>query len=92
MPQTENLRRAALDTGGAKGIGRAICRAVADYGMIFAGNYAGSAAAGRTESAEISGTIRIKRGLSLCDPEYPKSGKQAFFLYVFAGNRYHVFD
>ena len=53
---------------------------------------AGSAAAGRTESAEISGTIRIKRGLSLCDPEYPKSGKQAFFLYVFAGNRYHVFD
>lgn len=46
---------------------------------------AGSAAAGRTESAEISGTIRIKRGLSLCDPEYPKSGKQAFFLYVFAG-------
>ena len=24
MPQTENLRRAALVTGGAKGIGRAI--------------------------------------------------------------------
>ena len=44
MPQTENLRRAALITGGAKGIGRAICLALAENGMNIAVNYAGSAA------------------------------------------------
>ena len=41
MPQTENLRRAALVTGGAKGIGRAICRALAENGMNIAVNYGG---------------------------------------------------
>ena len=51
MPQTENLRRAALITGGAKGIGRAICRALAENGMNIAVNYAGSAAAAEETAA-----------------------------------------
>ncbi len=51
MPQTENLRRAALVTGGAKGIGRAICLALAENGMNIAVNYAGSAAAAEETAA-----------------------------------------
>ena len=41
MPQTETLRRAALVTGGAKGIGRAICLALAENGVNIAVNYGG---------------------------------------------------
>ena len=51
MPQTENLRRAALVTGGAKGIGRAICLALAEKGMDIAVNFAGSAAAAEETAA-----------------------------------------
>ena len=51
MPQTENLRRTALITGGAKGIGRAICLALAEKGMDIAVNFSGSAAAAEETAA-----------------------------------------
>ena len=51
MPQTETLRRAALVTGGAKGIGRAICLALVENGVNIAVNYAGSAAAAEETAA-----------------------------------------
>ena len=41
----ENTKRAAVVTGGSRGIGRAICLALADKGMDVAVNYAGNEAA-----------------------------------------------
>ena len=70
MPQTENLRRAALVTGGAKGIGRAICRALAENGMNIAVNYAGSAAAAE-ETAAACRALGVQAVTLLADVRSP---------------------
>ena len=62
MPQTETLRRAALVTGGAKGIGRAICLALAENGVNIAVNYAGSAAAAEETAAQLQQLLRTMKG------------------------------
>ena len=66
MPQTENLRRAALVTGGAKGIGRAICRALAENGMNIAVNYAGRAAARKQPQPAAPLACRLSRCRRTC--------------------------
>lgn len=72
MPQTENLRRAALVTGGAKGIGRAICRALAENGMNIAVNYAGSAAAAE-ETAAACRALGVQAVTLQADVRSPRS-------------------
>lgn len=71
MPQTENLRRAALVTGGAKGIGRAICLALAEKGMDIAVNFAGSAAAAEETAAACRalGVRAVTRQADVRSPE-----------------------
>ncbi len=48
---SESIRRAAIVTGGSRGIGRAVCLALADLGMDIAVNYAGSANAAAETAA-----------------------------------------
>ena len=72
MPQTENLRRAALVTGGAKGIGRAVCLALAEKGMDIAVNYAGSAAAAE-ETAAACRALGVKAVTLQADVRRPEN-------------------
>ena len=63
MVQSETPRRAALVTGGARGIGRAACLALAAEGMDIAVNYAGSAAAAEQTAADAAGDTVLLRPL-----------------------------
>ena len=48
---SESIRRAAIVTGGSRGIGRAVCLALAAQGLDIVVNYAGSAAAAEETAA-----------------------------------------
>ena len=48
---SESIRRAAIVTGGSRGIGRAVCLALAAQGLDIVVNYAGSAAAAAETTA-----------------------------------------
>ncbi len=72
MPQTENLRRTALVTGGAKGIGRAVCLELAEKGMDIAVNFAGSAAAAE-ETAAACRALGVKAVTLQADVRRPEN-------------------
>ena len=71
MVQSETPRRAALVTGGARGIGRAACLALAAEGMDIAVNYAGSAAAAEQTAADCRAL-----GVQAVDVRRPEACKQ----------------
>ena len=48
---TDPITRAAVVTGGSRGIGRAVCLALAQQGANIVVNYAGSAAAAEETAA-----------------------------------------
>ena len=75
MVQSETPRRAALVTGGARGIGRAACLALAAEGMDIAVNYAGSAAAAEQTAADCR-ALGVQAVALQADVRRPETCKQ----------------
>ena len=75
MVQSETPRRAALVTGGARGIGRAACLALAAEGMDIAVNYAGSAAAAEQTAADCR-ALGVQAVALQADVRRPEACKQ----------------
>lgn len=75
MVQSETPRRAALVTGGARGIGRAACLALAAEGMDIAVNYAGSAAAAEQTAADCR-ALGVRAVVLQADVRRPEACKQ----------------
>lgn len=75
MVQSETPRRAALVTGGARGIGRAACLALAAEGMDIAVNYAGSAAAAEQTAADCR-ALGVQAVVLQADVRRPEACKQ----------------
>ena len=75
MVQSETPRRAALVTGGARGIGRAACLALAAEGRDIAVNYAGSAAAAEQTAADCR-ALGVQAVALQADVRRPEACKQ----------------
>ena len=75
MVQSETPRRAALVTGGARGIGRAACLALAAEGMDIAVNYAGSAGAAEQTAADCR-ALGVQAVALQADVRRPEACKQ----------------
>ena len=73
--QSETPRRAALVTGGARGIGRAACLTLAAEGMNIAVNYAGSAAAAEQTAADCR-ALGVQAVALQADVRRPEACKQ----------------
>ena len=70
MSEEQGMRRAALVTGGGRGIGRAICLALAKAGFDVCVNYASSSAAAEQTAADCRalGVQAVTQQADVTDP------------------------